>query len=96
MNRALIGALALLCGPSPAFADPALCGTRADITAALADRFHETLSSVGIEQRGAVLELWTSADGLTWTLLVSGTEGQTCVVAAGVQWKAVPPPGIPL
>lgn len=96
---AVLTALAVQNCTLPARADdvpPSNCAPRAEFAAALTAKYHESLSTIGIENRGALIELWVSADGTTWTMLVSGSNGQSCVVAAGTQWKAVLPPGAPL
>lgn len=74
----------------------ALCGSQKDVLAALASRFQEFPTEMGLTNGEGLLELLTSADGATWTLVMVAPDGLTCVIATGKQWKALPPPGAPL
>jgi hypothetical protein len=65
------------------------CGTRADIERHLVETFGERQSGWGVGANGALFELWTSADGQTWTLVVSNAAGQACLLATGRRWQAI-------
>jgi len=64
-----------------------LCTSHDHMIVDLATRYKETTVAVGLENRGALLELLTSADGATWSLIVTGPEGNSCIVAAGENWQ---------
>ena len=40
---------------------------------------------------GALLELFATADGATWTALVTRANGMSCVVMNGDSWQYTPP-----
>lgn len=70
------------------FAQPVAqhCGPRAEIAAALAQKFKETPAGVGVINDRAVMELFLSPQG-TWTLLLSGTQGFSCIHGVGDNWQ---------
>lgn len=55
----------------------------------LADRYQEAPSWRGATPRGHMLEIFTNADGGTWTLVVSTPTGMSCMVASGEGWRNV-------
>jgi hypothetical protein len=58
--------------------------------AELSGRHGEARGFAGLTQ-GAMMELWSAADG-AWTLLVTGPDGQTCIVAFGVSGQYIVAP----
>ncbi len=65
------------------------CGVRAEVVKKLADEFGETQREVGlVPQRDVVMELFTSGDGQTWTLMLSFPDGKSCLFASGTDWGA--------
>ena len=81
---------ALLTAPQLASAQPKLnCAQRAKVVEYLGARHSETLSAVGFINRSAVFELYSSKNG-SWTVLVTGVSGLSCVVFAGESWEAIP------
>lgn len=68
------------------------CGPRGDITSALAEEYGERMAAVGVQEGGAaVLEIWFSPRSGTWTVLVTGVTGETCVAATGTDYTTMPP-----
>ncbi len=45
---------------------------------------------MGVTNKGALVEVLTTKDGLTWTIIVSIPNGLACLVAAGVGWRMMP------
>lgn len=64
-----------------------LCGTRADILKELSKRFSEEPIAVGLSNNGSLIEVLTSVNGATWTILSSQPNGSSCIVAAGQGWE---------
>ncbi len=56
----------------------------------LEGKFSEAPVALGLTNTGAVLEVLTSDEGRSWTILVTMPDGNTCLVAAGEAWKTVP------
>lgn len=80
-------ALALLALSSPAVAGA--CGDRAQLLDTLASQYDEEPVAMGLDDRGAVLEVLTSPSG-TWTLLLTYPSGRTCLMASGVAFERLP------
>ena len=78
----------------PAFAN-AQCDDHDDLAKALADQYGEQQRFVGIDTSGNLLEMWVSSRG-TFTALMTGADGQTCIVAAGTAGNIIAPqpPGV--
>jgi hypothetical protein len=74
-------------------ADPHLCNTRAIIVEALAGKFHELPIATALAG-GNLLEVLTSDDSSTWTIIVSTPGGVTCVILAGESWQTVEKPAL--
>ena len=80
----------MLALPSAALAQSA-CLPRDKMADHLANRYNERPVSMGLEASGKLIELFTAADGSTWTLVMSLPDGPACVVAAGVEWMSREP-----
>lgn len=93
---ALLLALATAtCTPNhPAFAQEqpqAVCGTYAELSQALRERFGETPRVRAEENRGFALEFFAHEGG-GWTLLMRQGErpgDRACAIAAGTAWRAL-------
>ncbi|MEM7320294.1 MAG: hypothetical protein AAF408_14895 [Pseudomonadota bacterium] len=76
----------------PAFA--ATCGMRDTVIDRLQTKYAEELAFGGLQEvRGgqAVMEVWSSADSGTFTVLVTQANGISCIVAAGTDFfEAIP------
>jgi hypothetical protein len=70
----------------PANAGPS-CGPRKEIVADLGQQFKEAPVALGLSNDGTVIEVLTSANGSTWTIMVSRPDGVSCLVAAGESWQ---------
>jgi hypothetical protein len=65
------------------------CGPRTELLRQLAKQFKEAPAAVGLVNSGALVEVLTSGDGATWTILISRPDGTSCLVAAGQEWQAL-------
>jgi hypothetical protein len=63
------------------------CGARPDVVALLASDFREQPSSVGVTGDGRLLEVLTNEDGATWSIVLTDSRGQSCIVATGEGWQ---------
>jgi hypothetical protein len=88
LKMAFIAALATATLSISAHAAP-LCGKRDDVVAQLSKKYKEAPAAVGLANGGALVEVLTSEDGATWTIVVSSPDGTTCLVAAGQEWQAL-------
>jgi hypothetical protein len=63
------------------------CASRPEILKQLSDRFKEAPVALGLAKNGSVIEVLTSEDGETWTIMVSQPNGPSCLVAVGEGWE---------
>lgn len=65
--------------------DVSNCGPRDEIVSQLGNVFQEAQSGMGIVDTTAVVEVFVSDAG-TFTILASGTDGTSCILASGEGW----------
>lgn len=82
----LVLGLTVLAGPAQA--QSMACGLRADIVASLGGKFGETRHGGGLAGQTAIFELFASATTGTWTILRTGANGMSCVMAVGNGWQS--------
>ncbi|HEV7255278.1 MAG TPA: hypothetical protein VGN97_19510 [Mesorhizobium sp.] len=73
--------------PLSASAQENLCGNRGEIVSKLDEHYKEKPAAVGVVDKNAVLEVFVSNDG-TWTILATGTDGNSCVLSSGEGWES--------
>ena len=95
MNKAavIIASLApLLSSGTVATADSGherRCEQRGTILAYLSRQYSEAPVAMGVAENGGLIEVLTSRDGQTFTIIVTSPDGETCMVAAGEGWQAI-------
>jgi hypothetical protein len=67
------------------------CAPRSEVSAVLQEQHREAVAAIGVTSNGAVLELWTSSEGDSWTVVVTLPSGSACILAAGEAWQDVLP-----
>lgn len=82
-----LAALGIVALAAPAVADAPACGSRPEILAQLEKHYSESPVAMGLDSRGRVLEVLTSPDSGTWTILVTSPDGVTCLVDAGTAFE---------
>ncbi len=86
-------AAAALLGPLGAHAqtqsETLLCDRRAKIIGGLAEKYREAPVAIGVTSTGSMVEVLTTGDGGTWTIIVSNPNGTSCLIAAGEGWRAL-------
>jgi len=91
MPKILTGALlaaALL--PVQAQAQSA-CGQRQLVVQKLEAGYGEAFVGGGMQSATAIYEVWFSEEKGTWTILMTRSDGITCIMAAGTNWQEVLP-----
>lgn len=58
----------------------------------LGERYGETPVSLGLQSNGHVIQVFSSAESGSWTILSIAPSGIGCVVAAGHGWQTRLPP----
>ncbi len=65
------------------------CDKRAKVLGHLAQKYREAPVAVGVTNSGGLVEVLTTGDGNTWTIIVSNPDGMSCLVAAGEGWRKI-------
>ena len=71
----------------PVLAAP--CLLRAELEQRLERQYQESPAYAGVASNGALLRVYTSRDGGTWTVALELPNGLLCMVAAGEGWRAI-------
>lgn len=74
----------------PATAQQLACGKRDDMVKSLYSQYREQPRAIGLAGQTAVIEVFTSKTG-SWTILLTSTDGASCIVSAGESWEDIPP-----
>ncbi len=88
-RTSLVLAAVLSLAPSEGAAQ-ATCNQRDNVLGHLAQKYQEVPVAIGVTNRGGLVEVLSTGDGTTWTIIISTPDGQSCLVAAGEGWRAVP------
>lgn len=74
-------------------APPNPCSPFKELVAELSGKYQESPHSIGVSTAGALVMLFTTKDGRTWTLvrIPPGDRMEGCVFAAGRNWGDAPP-----
>ncbi len=83
MKPLLILAASLL--STPIAAQTPNCAPREAVTHKL-NSVGETQSGIGLARQGSVVEIWTSAATGTWTVVMTFTNGVSCIMSYGESW----------
>ena len=66
-----------------------LCNKRGEVMKNLTANYNEAPVALGMASNGGVLEVLSSKDGATWTVLLTTPDGNSCLVAMGNSWESV-------
>jgi len=64
-----------------------ICEDRTVVLRQLSSRFREAPVAMGLATNGAVLEVLSSGEGTSWTIILTGADGISCVLATGESWQ---------
>ncbi|MCO6391093.1 hypothetical protein GTW25_08635 [Aliihoeflea aestuarii] len=64
-----------------------MCSDRSHIVSELEQQFQENVTAVGMVDQNAVVEIFVSDSG-SWTILATGTDGNSCIISAGEGWES--------
>lgn len=67
------------------------CFRYADVVGQLKGSYSEAPISLGLQTNGNLLQVFTSADTGSWTIVSTTPAGMACVLAAGNNWESVAP-----
>ena len=66
------------------------CDQRDKIVEWLAVKYKEAPIATGISSTGSLIEVLSTHDGDTWTLIVTSPDGNSCLIGSGQGWRAKP------
>lgn len=95
MYRLLSIALVLAAGAPAAASSPiaeVICAPREQMVARLKQQFGEQRQGAGLRDPETMMEVWSSPDRGTWTLVMAYADGRSCIVAMGEDWADLAPP----
>lgn len=95
MKRLLTAALSAACflaafNMADAEPLPAGCGSFGRVSEYLSGDFKEAPVVLGLRQDGSLFQVFASADGATWTVVITAPSGLSCIVADGEKLEFVP------
>lgn len=73
------------------------CAPRDAVVDRLEMNYGEAFSGGGLRNAESVLEVWLSQEKGTWTILMTRSDGVSCIMATGTNWRdgLKTPTGIP-
>ncbi len=77
----------MLVWSTTAAAQQVACRPHDDVLPHLAQKYDEVPVAIGVTNSGGLVEVLTTADGGTWTIIVTTPQGISCLVAAGEGWR---------
>lgn len=77
--------------PFAASAQPQ-CDERAAVISVLQEKYKESPIAIGVTHSGGLVEVLTTPDGATWSIIVTTPQGIACLVAAGESWRTMTTP----
>ncbi len=76
-------------GSGAAAAQDKTCDQRHRVLGHLANKYKEAPVAIGVTNAGGLIEVLSTGDGQTWTIVVSNPDGLTCLLATGEGWRAI-------
>ena len=67
-----------------------VCMAHAEVEKQLGTKHAETPVALGLASNGSVFEVFSKADGTSWTMVVTLPNGTSCLLAEGEAWENVP------
>ena len=64
------------------------CDQRQRVLGHLANKYKEAPVAIGVTNAGGLVEVLSTGDGQTWTIIVSNPDGLTCLLATGEGWRS--------
>ncbi len=88
MWKTLVLGAALVLASSAAFAAPQ-CNSRDKVLELLSETYSEAPVAVSVTNNGGLVEVLSTGDGNTWSIIITSPQGMSCLVAAGESWRLI-------
>lgn len=66
-----------------------ICLSRSELAVHLAENYGEVLIAQGLNNRGGLIEVFTTKSRDRWTLTETDAKGRACLMAAGEYWNSL-------
>jgi hypothetical protein len=66
------------------------CHNASEIAKQLSSRYAEAPVAFGLQSNGNLLQVYSSEEKGTWTVVSTTPTGTSCIVAAGKRWESLP------
>ena len=76
--------------PDLAWGEPQ-CDRREAVIKLLSQKYKEAPIALGVTHNGGLVEVFSTGNGSTWSIIVTTPLGMSCLVAAGEDWRAKKP-----
>ena len=63
------------------------CSQHSKVVGQFANSYQEIPVAGGLTEDGRLIEVLSTGDGKTWTIIISKPDGESCVMMAGEGWK---------
>ena len=65
------------------------CDQRDNVLQLLSKKYKESPVAVGVTNNGGLVEVLSTNQGSTWSIIVTTPNGMSCLVAAGEGWRDI-------
>ncbi len=89
LGTAMFAGTAATSSPAAAMPGQMTCGQRDQVVKMLQTRHDEAPVSMGLAINGTVVEVFSTDDGASWTLVMTMPDGRTCLMASGESWMSL-------
>ena len=80
-------ALVSLLGVQSSASAQSVCASHAEVLKQLGSAYSEAQVAIGLASNGGVVEVFSTDDGSSWTIVMTMPTGRSCVVASGEAWE---------
>ncbi len=91
LSTAILAMALVVAPPVAAQYGNQICVSHADWAESLRMGYQENVVAAGMTAGGIFLEVFSSPDGETWTILFTYPAGLTCAFASGKGWQNIAP-----
>ncbi len=88
MWKTFVLGAAFVLASSSAFAAPQ-CNDRDKVLELLSEKYSEAPVAIGVGNNGGLVEVLSTGDGNTWSIIITSPQGMSCLVAAGEGWRLI-------
>ena len=67
------------------------CAQRDTVVEKLQGNYGEVFAGGGLQNSSSVFEIWFSEEKGTWTILMTRSNGMSCIMASGTNWREALP-----